>query len=175
TIAGRRHRGSARARTAMLSAWAPSAPAPSASSRADGAATLAAAWASWRAPSTRTAATAPGSSGPPSSCSAEQPGRSDRGSGQAEEGAAQQAMVLRGPQLDTARLGLAVEAAVRGVVVTRRPVGGFPQVDGAGRGLRPVVLLRGEPGAGQVAVEQPGGDRVGREGSGRASADPVLT
>ena len=60
----------------MLSAWAPSVPAPSASSRADGAATLTAAWASWRAPSTRTAATAPGSSGPPSNCSAEYAGRS---------------------------------------------------------------------------------------------------
>src|SRR4051794_25155469 len=74
--------------------------------------------------------------------------------------AAQGAVVLGGPQLRRAVGRLVVEDAVRAEVVAALVVGRLPQVRGLVRVPRLVRLLALEAGAGQVSVEQPGGDRV---------------
>lgn len=83
-------------------------------------------------------------------------------------------MVLAGPQLDAARGGLAVELAVRAVVVPGGAVGGLPQVCRLAGWLGLGGLLGLQAGVGEVAVEDAGCDGIGYECSDGAAADPVL-
>lgn len=90
--------------------------------------------------------------------------------------------VPRNPLLRTPRQRLAVEAPVRPVVVTVRPVGRGPQVPvtvvtgvtGRLFSFSPGFLLGVERRTGQIAVEETGGDGVGHQRGDRGAAHPVL-
>ena len=88
--------------------------------------------------------------------------------------ATEQAMMVRCTQLNTAILGLSVEDTVGAVVVALAAVRRFPQIRWLLGGAGIVGLLRVEPCASEIAVQQARCHRIGHQRAHRAAAHPVL-
>lgn len=69
---------------------------------------------------------------------------------------------------------MVIEVAVRAVVVPAPAVGGLPEVTGSVRGSRGVGLLGVEAGAGEVVVQERGGQLVCQDGREGGRADGIL-